>query len=132
MKKGPYSKSPWQGSHINGASFTIGDETNDVINVVIQLKDGTANQSGIRHIQAYLSDNDDGSTIAGTAPDGGVAIGSEGLAIPLIAGKAFTLVTNADGEVDLDIEESGADTWYLVLLLPDGSILVSDALTFAA
>lgn len=112
--------------------FVIGAQAGDVINVGLQLNnaDGTALATRAA-LYAYLSDDANGDSIAATAPDGGVAIGTDGLAIPLVAAKAFLLVSEADGDIDLDITESGATTWYLVLLLPNGKLVASAAITFA-
>jgi hypothetical protein len=113
--------------------FTIAAEDGDVINVAIQLTDLLGNDlESAAAIGAYLSDDADGSTLTATAPDGGVAVGAAGLAIPLIADKRFDLVTDATGAIDLDIEEAAAGTWYLVLVMPNGSLVVSGAITFAA
>lgn len=45
--------------------------------------------------------------------------------------KTFRLVSEVDGDIDLNITESGADTWYLILVLPNGLLVVSGAITFA-
>lgn len=117
---------------VNLASLTVGAESvSDVINVAIQLKD--ANGQDLRErasVLAYISDDATGDSVAGTAPDT-VAIGTDGLAIPLVAGKTFLLTSEADGDIDINITENGADTWYLVLVMPDGSLVVSGAITFA-
>lgn len=112
--------------------FTIGDEDGDVINVAVELQgpNGQPVQAPA-HVHAYLSDDEDGLTIAGTAPDT-VAIGTEGVAAALVTGKYLAVTSNADGVFDLDITENGTDTWYLVVVLPDGSLAISDAITFAA
>lgn len=114
--------------------FTIGSESSNAITVAIQLRDSTSNADieSRYSIFAYLSDDANGDSVAGTAPSGGVAIGTDGLAIPIVAGKAFQLVSEADGDIDLVITESGADTWYLVLVMPDGRLVVSNAITFVA
>lgn len=109
-------------SSITDVDFTVGAEDANVINVALQL-----NTAG--SVFAYISDNADGSTVAGTAPDT-VAIGTDGLAIPLVAGKAFQLVSESDGDIDINITEDGADTWYLVVVLSTGEIRVSPAITF--
>lgn len=115
---------------VNLATITVGAEETDVINVGIQLKDANGNNIAERvSLFAYLSDDANGDSVAGTAPDT-VAIGTDGLAIPLIAGKAFQLTSEADGDIDINITENGADTWYLVLVMPDGSLVVSGAITF--
>jgi len=114
------------------ASFVVGSEAGNVINVAIQLKDADGEDLAARaNVYAYLSDDANGDSIAGTAPDGGVAIGTDGIADPITAGKSFRLGSEADGDIDLNITESGADTWYLVVVLPDGSLKVSGAITFA-
>ena len=114
-------------------SFTVGAEAANSINVAIQLKNGVGgNRSERTCVFAYLSDDANGDSVAGTAPDGNVAIGTDGVLIPVVADKAFMLVSEADGDIDLDIGESGADTWYLVVRLPNGDLIASDALTFAA
>jgi hypothetical protein len=113
-------------------AFTIGAEAANAINVAVQLKDAAGVNLAVRgSVTAYLSDSATGADIAATAPDGGVAVGTEGLAIPLVADKAFQLVSNAAGVVDLDIGESGADTFYLVIVGENGGLTVSDAITFA-
>lgn len=122
---------------VSSVDFTVGAEAADVINVAIQLKgEGTPGVQGAdldesAAVLAYLSDDSDGSSLAATAPSGGIAIGTDGLAIEHIADKAFLLVSEADGDIDLDITEAGADTWHLVVVLPNGDLAISDAITFA-
>lgn len=132
VRKGQFKSAPFEGVLPNTVSFTIGEEADDVINVAIQLQDGTQVLGERASVMCYLSDDANGDSIAATAPDGNVAIGTDGLAIPLVADKAFQLVSEADGDIDLDIGEAGAATWYLVVVTPDGQLHVSDAITFAA
>lgn len=115
---------------IDGVEFTIGAEAGNVINVGIQLKNGALDLTERAGVMAYLSADANGDALAVTAPSAGVAIGTDGLAIPLVADKAFILVSEADGDIDLDIGEAAADTWYLVVVLPGGALVVSDAITF--
>lgn len=116
------------------AKITVGTEAANAINVAIQLKDrfGGGEMAERVGIFAYLSDDAYGNSVAATAPDGGAAIGTDGLAIPLVANKAFWLVSEADGDIDITITESGADTFYLILVMPDGKLVPSGAITFAA
>lgn len=112
-------------------AFVIGAQGGDIINVALQFKDGSGNDMVVSAgVFAYLSDNANGSTIAVTAPSAGIAIGTEGLAIPVVTNKAFQLVSESDGDLDLNIEEAGADTWYLVIVLPSGLLTISGAITF--
>jgi len=41
------------------------------------------------------------------------------------------VISEADGDIDVDITDSGTPTMYLVLVLPNGKLAVSDAITFA-
>jgi hypothetical protein len=118
----------------SSATFTIGTEAANAINVAVQLADtdGTA-QASLQGVSVFLSDAATGIGIAATAPDGGVAIGTDGAILDAtVAGKALWVQTEATGAFDIDITESGADTWYLVVQLPDGNQVVSGAITFAA
>lgn len=117
----------------NGApGFVIGAQAGDVINVAVQLNKADGNPAALRtNVFAYLSDDANGDSIAGTAPSGGWAIGTDGLLIPVVAGKAAQLISEADGDIDINITEAGADTWYLVIVHPSGKLSVSDAITFA-
>ena len=120
---------------VNGATVVVGTEAGDVINVTIQLqtgKDGALVDLAQRAaVQVYLSDDANGDALAGTAPSGGIAIGTDGLLIENVANKAGMVVSEADGDIDINITEAGVDTWYLVLVMPDGSLIVSGAITFA-
>lgn len=117
---------------LGAPAFVVGAEAGDAINVGIQLKDSAGADLAVRgSVFAYLSDDANGDSIAAAAPSGGVAIGADGLAIPLVAGKAWLLTSEADGDIDLTITEAGVDTWYLVLVMPDGRLAVSGAITFA-
>ena len=117
----------------DSATITVGTEGANSINVAVQLLDGAGNEIVTRAgIMAYLSDDANGDSVAGTAPDGNVAIGTDGVLIPVVADKAFYLVSESDGDIDLDIGEAGADTWYLILVMPLGELVASDAITFAA
>jgi hypothetical protein len=112
--------------------ITVGEEGSDTINVAVQLKDitGTAIAAS-KLVKVYLSDSSTGDGLCATAPDTDVAIGTDGTIITEhVADKMFEIWTESDGQFDLDIGESGADTWYLVI--SDGfNLQVSDAITFA-
>lgn len=128
----PSSKSPWQSNAIDGASFTIGAEAANKIRVSIQLKNRGSDAAVRGNVFAYLSDDANGDSIVAAAPDGGVAVGVDGLVIPIVAGKAFQLISEADGDIDLDITHAaGAKTVRVVVCLPDGALAVSGAVTFA-
>ncbi len=116
---------------VGGVTIVVGTEVPNVINVTLQLTDHRGEDIAQRGaVFAYLSDDANGDSVAGTAPDSGIAIGTDGLAMEITANKVMWLVSESDGDIDLDIEESSTDTWYLIVVLPDGSLVASDAITF--
>lgn len=114
------------------ASFTLGAEAGNVINVAIQLLDGRGDEIATRcAIPFYLSDDADGDTVVAAATS--LAIGTDGLAIESVSNSHGLLVSEADGDIDLNIgDASGAATYYLVLVMPSGKLVVSQAIEFAA
>ena len=71
-----------------GAAFTVGDEDTNVINVAVQLKDALAQDlANAVALPFYLSDDAAGATPSGTAPTGGLAVGTPGptLVLALLA-----------------------------------------------
>lgn len=113
-------------------AFTIGAEAANVINVSVQLKDGIgANMAKRSSLRFYLADDANGDTPSSSAPDGGIAIGTNGALIENNADLNGSVISEADGTFDIDLTHSGVATWYLVLVKPDGTLAVSDAITFA-
>lgn len=115
------------------AKFTVGAEAANVINVAIQLKDRD-NGSELAErtaIPFYLATDANGDTPASTAPTGGIAIGTDGVMIEWAANLSGMLISEADGDIDIDLTDTGTPTFYLVLVMPDGKLAVSSAITFA-
>ena len=127
--------SPWKTGLANKAAttLTVGAEASDAIIVTGQLKDANGRVLAERvSLRAWLASDSAGSTHVGTAPSGAVAIsGGAGVLNTLVTKKEFNLVTNATGGFAITITESGVYTCYLALQMPDGSIKVSGAITFA-
>jgi len=44
--------------------------------------------------------------------------------------KMWELVSESDGDIDINITEAGAATWYLILVNPTGTLVPSAAITF--
>lgn len=121
-----------QNAHLD-ASFVIGAEAGNVINVGIQLKYDKSQADTVRRaVHAYLSDDANGDSIVATAPSGAVAIGTDGVLYDIGAAKKhFFLVSESDGDIDINITEAGVKTLYLVLVMPNGRLVPSSAITFA-
>ena len=119
-------------NQLRAASFVVGAEAGNAITVAVQLKNVTGTDLAERgSLLAYLSDDANGDSLAATAPSGNVVIGTDGLAIPLVAKKCFLLTSEADGDIDITVNEAVVATWFLLLVLPNGKLAVSSAITFA-
>lgn len=122
-------------SHPNmkiGAKFTVGTEGSNAINVAIQLMDRyNGNEIGERiALPWYLSGDANGDAVS-AAPSGGIAIGTDGLLLEWTNNISGLVISEADGDIDVTLTETSTPTFYLVLVAPDGKLLVSGAITFA-
>lgn len=114
------------------AAISVGAQAGNDITVTIQAVDReNGNEVGERvAIPWYLSSNANGDALA-SATSGGAAIGTDGLLIEWTDNLAGLLVTEVDGDADIVLTEAGAGTWYLILVMPDGKLIPSAAITFA-
>jgi len=115
------------------AGIVVEAEETNAVAVAIQLKDADGDDLAIRgNILAYFSDDANGDSLAATAPSSGMAVGADGVAIELVTKKVYRLTSEVDGDIDLVVTNDTADTFYLVLVMPNGKLIVSDAITFTA
>ena len=61
-----------------------------------------------------------------------IADGGAGVIVPITANQSGVGITDATGTCEIDITEAGPDVVYLVVTQPDGRIVVSSAVTWAA
>lgn len=117
-----------------GVTITVAAEDTNVVNVAIQVIGGDDQDIDANvHLLAWLTDTEGAAVVPGTAPDGGTAVGATGVVLAeLTADVLFLAVTDSNGNLELDVTESGAATWYLNVGLPGGGVVVSDVLTFLA
>ena len=114
------------------ATFVIGSEVADVINVGIQLNDSAGVDSAEAAVViVFLSDASSGLGIAATAPSGGVVIGTDGaIIVSHVTNLAFLLQSEADGDIDIDITHVGIKILYLVVVFSSGAMAVSAPIVF--
>jgi hypothetical protein len=114
------------------AKFTIGTEAANAINVAVQLVDRkNGNEIGERvSLGWYLAGDANGDSVA-SATTGGIAIGTDGLLLEWTANVSGLVVSESDGDIDVTITDTGTPTVYLALVMPDGKVEVSGAITFA-
>jgi hypothetical protein len=112
------------------ATFTIGAQAGDVINVAVQLVSGGSPVSGAYAVQYYLSSDAAGQAL-GTDP-GTVAIGSDGTILAEhVDDLVGMVVTETTGTFDLDVTDADTGTLYLNVVLPNGRVITSGAITHA-
>jgi hypothetical protein len=133
LRRRPAKRNPFSAAEYVGALVvTVGVEAADARNVALQLQNSNG-QDLVRpgHLIIYLADDADGQTLAASAPSGGWAIGTDGTRlVALTADKAGLFVSEADGDLDITITESAAKTFYMCVMMPDGSLNIT-AVAFA-
>lgn len=119
-------------NQVASASFTNGAEAGNEIIVSIQFLDAAGAAMATRcNVPFYLSDSATGDTIVAAATS--LVAGTDGVLIETISNSAGSITSEADGDADVVIgDASGAATYYIVLVMPNGSLVVSSAITFAA
>ena len=133
-KKAPVPNTFGSSGELYGATITIGAETGgNTIAVTIQLTDFRGADLATRaNVIAYLSDDANGDSLTATGPSTETVIGTDGVLAALITKKVYLFISESDGDIDLTVVESGAATWYLILCMPNGQLVASEAITFAA
>jgi hypothetical protein len=103
-----------------------------LIRQLSSLKAATGDLAIIGCIPFYFSNNSDGSSLSVTSTDvTSLAIGTDGLIVPISENVSGFLVSESDGDIDLAIEIPSGKTVYLVLVMPDGRLVISGAITYA-
>jgi hypothetical protein len=80
-------------------------------------------------IAVFADANGDAFVVTGGST--GIAIGTDGALLPIVAKKLFKAVSEADGDIDLTWTDTGIEAAYLGVILPNGKIIMSAALTNA-
>ena len=112
------------------AVITVGAESTNVRAITIAMKDGAGNAMTTRAlVNVVVLADANGDAFVATGGSTGIAIGSAGALLALVAKKAFMLITEADGTADLTWTDVGTEAAYLGIVLPTGELVISSALT---
>jgi hypothetical protein len=115
---------------LHGATITVSDETANVRTITIQLTDENgADLAYVASVKAIVFLNAAGTAFVATGGSTGIAIGTDGALLALVAKKVFELTSEADGDIDLTWTDTGTEAAYLGLVMPNGTIVMSTALT---
>lgn len=113
-------------------SITVGAENTNVRAITIQLKDANGDDIAYREmVEIYVFADANGDAFATTGGSTGIAIGTDGALLALVAKKAFIAISEADGDIDLTWTDTGTEAAYLAVRLPTGRVVISSALTNA-
>lgn len=114
------------------ASITVGAEAANVRAITIQLKDSRGKDINYRQVlNAYVFADANGDAFVTTGGSTGIAIGTDGALLATVAKKAFKVISEADGDIDLTWTDTGTEVAYLALEMPNGRLVFSGALTNA-
>lgn len=110
---------------IADASFTIGAENTNVRNIAIQLKNSAGDDLDFVAGVFVAVFANAARTAFATGGSTGIAIGTDGALIAVVAKKLFFLTCEADGDIDLTWTDTGTEAVYLGVMLPNGRWVMS-------
>lgn len=112
------------------ASIVVSAENTNVRTITIQLKDAKgADINYVETVELILFLDAGKLAFAATGGSTGIAIGTDGALLAVVAKKYFLATSEADGDIDLTWTDTGTEAAYLGLRLPNGRIVMSSALT---
>ena len=116
---------------VAGATIVVGAEAANVRLITIQLTDGAGADITVRQVVTVVVLLDaNGDAIVTTGGSTGIAIGTDGAILAtVVAKKVFLVVSEADGDIDLSWTDTGTEVAYLGVVLPNGKLVISTALT---
>lgn len=115
------------------ATVTVGDESTNVRAITIQLKDANgADIDYVETVEIIVFLNAARTAFVVTGGSTGIAIGTDGALLALVAKKVFLATSEADGDIDLTWTDTGTEAAFIGVRLPNGRIVMgSQALTNA-
>lgn len=110
------------------ATITVAAEDTNVRAITIQLKkkDGT-DCDAVQNVMIVVYASAAMTAFATTGGSTGIAIGTDGALLALVAKKLFLATSEADGDIDLTWTDTGTESVAVAVILPNGKVVVSDA-----
>lgn len=110
------------------ASITVAAENTNVRAITIQLKDANGNDINyVETVEIIVFSSAAMTAFAGTGGSTGLAIGTDGALLAVVAKKYFLATSEADGDIDLTWTDTGTESVAVGVRLPNGRVVVSDA-----
>lgn len=112
------------------ASISVSAEDTNVRTITIQLKDAHGNDIDyVETVEIIVFTSAAMTAFATTGGSTGIAIGTDGALLAVVAKKYFIATSEADGDIDLTWTDTGTESVAVGVRLPNGRVVVSD--TFA-
>ena len=117
------------------ATITVSAEAATVANqrdIVVQLKD--ANGADIAYVETFeiiMYSSAAMTAFTTTGGSTGLAIGTDGALLPVVAKKYFLATSEADGDWDGIYTDTGTDVVFMGIRLPNGRLITPVELTNA-
>ena len=112
------------------ATFTL--VSSDPAVVTIQLEDFEGNDlKEATSVMAWISSTATGIDPGAVSSELALTGSGDGAVLIHLTHYLYQLITEADGDVDVTITDTGTTAQYLTLLMPDGRLVVSQHLVFA-
>jgi hypothetical protein len=123
---------PAAGGELASVDYAIGAEDTNVRAITIQLKDSQG--FDLAHVQGVVMGvfADAGAAAFATGGSTGIAIGTDGALLAIVAKKLFMLTSESDGDIDLTWTDTGSEAVYLGILIPNGRFAMSAVIQNAA
>lgn len=113
------------------ADISVGDLSGDVYPITIQLKDFAGNDLTVpAAVHAYVASDAAGLDPVDCTTDLHTTDSGDGAVLILLQYYHYLLISEADGDIAVDFEDDGTDDRYLVLVMPNGKLVVSGVLTY--
>ena len=114
------------------ADITVGTLSSDTYPVTIQLKDYAGNDLKVpASVMAWISSTATGIDPSGVSSELALTSSGDGAVLIHLTHYLYQLISEADGDIDVTITDTGTTAQYLTLLMPNGKLVVSEHLVFA-
>lgn len=113
------------------ATVTVGNEVSNVRAITIQLRDSFGRDIDyVETVEILVFADAARTAFAATGGSTGIAIGTDGALLTVVAKKYFIATSEADGDIDLTYTDTGTEACFIGVRLPSGRIVMgSQALT---
>ena len=111
------------------ATITVGAENTDVRLIEIQLKNAKGQNIDFVEVVDLIVFGDCGGLSFSAGGSTGLAIGTDGALLAVVAKKIFKCTTEATGHADFTWTDTGTAAAFLGVVLPNGRVVVSSAMT---